>query len=198
VVDDKAGRDGLLVGEPLLAEIAEEPVGERRRVAEAELLDRLRRDPAAREVCGRGLARLGPAQRLAEVEVRRLVRGEEPLLVLALLRRAPRQLDAGALREDAERLDRLEPLLLLEPGERIPRRATPEALEGPSLRIDVERGRLLRVEGADANVTPTRALQRDLLADQLDEVDPLLDEVEVAGRVSGAPTRPGRTAPRTC
>jgi hypothetical protein len=38
------------------------------------------------------------------------------------------------------------------------------------------------VERAEPDVRAAGAAQRDALADQLDEVDPLLDEVEVARR----------------
>jgi hypothetical protein len=124
--------------------------------------------------------------------VRGVVDGEQALLVLALLRRAPRQLDAGALGEDAQRLDRLEPVLLLQPGERITRLPTSEAAVGPAFWIDVEGRRLLVVERAQPGVRPPGAAQLDpALLDELDEVDTLLDEVEVARRFSDAPTRPG-------
>src|SRR5207249_6347828 len=134
-----------------------EPVGPIRGVAEAEALDGLGPDPATFEVRGDLAPALGPAERLPEVKVRCVVRGEEPLLEVTLGGVAPGgQLHAGPLGQNPERLEGLEAVLLLQPGEDIAIARAPEAVVTAAVGIDLERRRLLGVEGAESLVDATR------------------------------------------
>src|SRR5262249_30689095 len=124
--------------------------------------------------------RLCQAERLAEVEVRCLMRGQESLLGLALLRGAPGQLDARTLGECPQRLGRAQAVLFFEEGEDISRLTAPEAAIAAPLGVDVERGLLFGRERTQARVRAARPPQLDpVLFDDLGEVDTLLDEVEV-------------------
>jgi len=69
--------------------------------------------------------------------------------------------------------------LLLEPGEGVAVAGAAEAVVAPAIGVDLERRRLLRVERAETLVEPTGLLERDPLADQLNDVDALFDEIEV-------------------
>src|SRR5262249_55974705 len=62
--------------------------------------------------------------------------------------------------------------------ERVAAGATTEAVEEPSLRIDVERGCLLAVKRAQPDEAPTARLERDVLRDQRDQVGAALDLVK--------------------
>ena len=122
------------------------------------------------------------SERLPEVEVGGVIGREEAPLALDLFRDAPRRkLDAPALRQDLQGLRRLETVLLLEPGEDVPAFAAPEALVRATVRIDVKGRRLLTVEGTEADEAAARLLQAHALADQLDDIDALFDEIEVPG-----------------
>src|SRR4029077_9556699 len=123
--------------------------------------------------------------RLPEVEERRVVGRQQALLAVAIRRVAPRgQLDARAVCKDPERFHRLEAVLLLEPGEDIARLATSETVIGAAIRVDLERWRLLRMEGAEPFEHPSGLPQSHPLADELRDVDAFLDEVEITGHRS--------------
>src|SRR5207249_2751750 len=109
----------LVLAEPLLPQVGEEAAPLVRGIADAEGVDRLGRDAALAEVFRHGLAAWRAAQGLAEVERRRVVGLKQPIFELALLGRAARQLDTGAIGEFLERFRRRKTSLLFEPGENI-------------------------------------------------------------------------------
>src|SRR5439155_3069082 len=124
-----SGADRLVVAVALLPKVRKEPVGPIRGVAQTEALDGLGPDPATFEVRGDLAPALGPAERLPEVKVRGVVRGEEPLLEVTLGGVAPGgQLDAGPLGQDPERLEGLEAVLRTHPGEALAIERAPNAM----------------------------------------------------------------------
>ena len=153
-----------------------QPVARTGRVAEAELLDRLRRDAALGEL--RARARAGRRRELlAEVRRRDLVHLEQRL---AQRRVAPRvvavalgrlgQRDAELLREHPHRVLEADLLVQLEELEDVAADAAAEAVEEPLVGIDVERRRLLGVKRTAALVRRARALQRHVLLHDLHDV----------------------------
>lgn len=85
------------------------------------------------------------------------------------------QLDARAVGELAQRLGEGLALELHHELEDVPRGLAAEAVEELPLRVHVERRRLLRVEGAEALEARARALEHDVLADELHDVRALAD-----------------------
>src|SRR5207245_4639859 len=133
------GRDGLLLREALLPEIRKEPVELIRRVAEPEPLHGLGLDAPSADIGRDRLSRRRPPEGLAEIEVGGVVRREQTLLALLLLRRAPaRELDAGPLGERPQGLGGRKAVLLLEPGEDVALLATAKTVVGTPVGIDVE------------------------------------------------------------
>jgi len=184
-LDDETRREDLLVRVALLPQIGQQPVGKVGRVCDTELLDRLLVDPPPGDVLRRGLALGRAAEGLAEVEVRGLMRGEEPLLALALSGwAAAGELDAGLFGEHLQGLGLVEAVDLDQPVEDITPFSTSETMERPPIRIDAERWRLLGVERAEAAVRAPGLAQVHALAHELDDVHALLDEVEITGHDS--------------
>src|SRR5439155_14600614 len=123
-------------------------------------------------------SRRRPPEGLAEIEVGGVVRRQQTLLALLLLRRAPAgELDASPLGERPQGLCGREAVLLLQPGKDIALLATSKTVVGTPVGIDVECRRLLGVEGAYPDVRAAGLLDRDSLADELDDADALFDGV---------------------
>src|SRR3954471_4713513 len=93
----------------------------------------------------------------------------------ALARRRPVDLEAGLGRGRAQRLGEGRAIALHHEAEDVPAEAAPEAVPRLAGRGDDERGRLLPVEGAQALVRGSRLLQRDGLADDVDDPQLALD-----------------------
>ena len=85
------------------------------------------------------------------------------------------ELDAGALRQAAQRLGEVDRVALHDEVEDVAAPAAAEALPGLARRRDRERRRLLAVERAQALEGGAGLAQLNGLADQVDEVDLLLD-----------------------
>ena len=85
------------------------------------------------------------------------------------------ELNAGALRQPAERLGKVDRVALHDEVEDVAAAAAAEALPALARGRDRERRRLLAVERAQALVRGARLAQLHGLADQIDEVDLLLD-----------------------
>ena len=131
--------DGFLFRKALLPEIRKEPVELIRGVAEPEPLDGLGLDASSADVGRDRFSRRRPPEGLAEIEVGGVVRRQQTLLALLLLRRAPAgELDAGPLGERPQGLCGREAVLLLEPGEDIALLATAKTVVGTPVGIDVE------------------------------------------------------------
>src|SRR5439155_18772742 len=152
VLEDQPGRDALVLAETFLLQVGKEAAALVRGVADPEGVDRLLGDTALGQVLRHGLSPRRAPERLAEVEGSRVVRLKQPVLELALLRCASRQLDAGTLRELRERFRWGQAPLLLQPGEHIASFTTTKALVCPALGVDVERRSLLEVKRAEANI----------------------------------------------
>jgi len=145
------------------------------RVAQQEALAGLEREPAALEVAARGEPGGLLHQERVVVERRRLVDAEQA--IARLLARGVGRLEAhaGAPREGAERLSKLDVVALHDEREGIPAGAAAETLPGLGLGEDVERGCLLRVEGTERAIAPPGPLEPHRTADQIDQVDAGLD-----------------------
>ena len=158
------------------------------REAEGEALDRLARQPALGDVASPVVAR-GHVQQDVGVEGRGLlVEGEDALarLVAAgIAHDAALEGHAGARRELFEGVGEVEPLGLDQPGEGVALLAATEADVVAALGVDVERGRPLGVEGAQALPVLAGALQLHLRADQFEDIDALadLDDVTALGHL---------------
>ena len=83
--------------------------------------------------------------------------------------------DAGLPREALDRVDEVEVLQLPHERDRVTRRLAAEAAVQAHLGVHVERRRLLLVERAQAPVAAPDLLQRELLADERDDVGRLPD-----------------------
>ena len=172
----------------LRAEIVREPVPPRRRVADAERLERVvdrrgrpRHEPAPRELVERVLAERVLAELLL-VEVRGdLVGVVEVVLLFAEPILQPRlgaailfDRDPRALGERAHGLREGRPLELHHEVDHAPRLFAAEAVEKPAIGVHVEARRLLLVKGAEPHERSPAALQRrDALLDDRDDVGPV-------------------------
>ena len=76
--------------------------------------------------------------------------------------------------------------------ERVAALAAAEAVEDPAVGIDLERRRLLVVEGTEALEAAAGLLERDVPADELDEVGAIADRLE---RLFGDPAHARRALP---
>ncbi len=95
----------------------------------------------------------------------------------------PLQLYAVALGEQLDRLLEREALGRLDEPDRIARLATAEAVVELVLGVDRERGCALVVEGAEAGIARAHAPQVRAGADELQDVDGLLDALDRVLRV---------------
>ena len=166
--------------QPLREALFEEPrlqsFTRRGREPQAELLDRLRRDVAPGE--------LGPRPRagrrrelLAEVRRRDLVDLQQrlaqrgiPAGIVATALAWLGQGHADLLREHPHGVLKTDLLVQLEELEHVAAGAASEAVEEPLFRMHLKRRRLLGVERAEPLVRRPRALQRDVLLHNLQDV----------------------------
>ena len=108
------------------------------------------------------------------------------------------QLDPGTLGEDLQGAGEVDPLDPLDEGEDVAPLVAAVAVKHLPLLADREARGLLRVEGAEADVLGARAVQRDVTADHIEDVEPGLDlgDGVSAHRVSGRQPRPGSASCR--
>jgi hypothetical protein len=164
---------------PLRAEVTKQVVPAGRRVAEPEGLGRGGRDASRGEVLAHGPALRRGEPRLEEARGGS-VRGEERLPLRLGPARLGRQVvggqrDAGAAGKRAGRLREAHPLAAHEEVEGGPAGSAAEAVEETPCLVHRERRGLLLVERAEPLPPRARLLERDLLADHLDDVRPLAD-----------------------
>ena len=175
---DEPGGDRLLVAEPATAQVAHQrlavagrethPEGRGRGLVEPALVQELPRDHGVGAGQLLGVELLGDLVRLDQSAAGRSARSYG--LVVAVL---ATQLDAELVGEPLDGLGEGEPVDLHEEGDDVTALAAAEAVEELAGRVDVERRRLLVVEGAQALERPaTRALERDVARHHV--VDPRL------------------------
>ncbi len=99
----------------------------------------------------------------------------QPLAARVLATRPFAELNPRPGCEPSQRLGEVDRVALHDKVEEVTAAAAAKALPRLARRSDGERRRLLAVEGAQALVGRTRLAQLDTLADQVDEVDLLLD-----------------------
>src|SRR5207253_5131404 len=138
--------------------------------------DRHRADASALEIVA-GFLGVGMSQRLL-VEERRLLHELAKLgspLAGAIAGQTRLELDPGPRREGLERLGELEILRLHDKAEDVAVCAAAKAMVVTLIRKDDERRRLLGMERAQPFVRPSGLLQRDPLANDVDDVETGLD-----------------------
>jgi len=191
-----AGRLAQLRRDALAAQHADGEVPAVRREADLEALPVLGRETARREI--RSPRAIGAQQLAAIARLQQLVGLVDPLgdARFAATRFGDR--DPAVACEAADRLEEAEALGLLHEVEDVSAFVTAEAVERAPVRIHVERGRLLVMEGAEPLVAPARALEGDATPDELDHVDAvanLLDDL-VGNPAHGRPPNPNQRAIR--
>ena len=175
-LDQQPGGHQLIPGEVALCKVALQGVPAFEAVAELEHLDRVSVQSAGGQVGASGLRLLRVEEGVVEVGGGGLVRLEQPLLSLVLLGvPALAEADARPLSEQSQRLAELD---VVPPHHEVKHvaaaAARAEAVPGLAVRCDRERGGLLVMKWTARLEVAPGALQRDGLADQLDNVDAAL------------------------
>ena len=179
VLEGQPGALDLLLRQPPALEVDREAVPALGGPAQGEALHRLQAHPAPAEV----LPRLGPFGGPQEEVVEPgagLVQGVRRRLGLGVGAGglALGEAHPGPVGQLAQGLAEVQPLRLLHPGEDVPALGAAEAVVGAAVGVDVEGGRLLLVEGAQALEAAPGLLQRHRAGDEIDDVDALLDLVD--------------------
>ena len=182
---DQPGRHQLRLGEPAPAQVPHERVPPLRREADPEVGCRGPVEPALRQERSPGCG-FGRAELLAVELLGHLVRLDEPAALARLLARTRcaallvPQLDADLAGQVLDRLGEPEPVDLLHEVDDVAALAATEAVVPAHLRADVEGGRALVVERAQAlHRSHARGLQGDVLPDDLVDVGALADGLHV-------------------
>jgi len=182
-------------GDALRLECRGERVPAVGREADAEALRGGDIDAAAGEIRARALARRAD-QLGAVVALRgggRLAHAAEETGLAGVV--ALGDLDAALRGQRAHGLGEAQVFVLHQERERVPTTVAAEAVEDLPLRMDVEGGRLLVVEGAEALEAATGLAERDVTADEIDDVDAGSDRFDrllgdpahaLASRVAGS------------
>ena len=169
LVDGGAGLAGHVPGEGVLRGAA--GGGE----ADPELAGKRLPDFAITEQVAPGLAGGGRPQHVLVIRLRLGVEldGSAPAPAGAAGgARTALEFDTGPVGEHLEGLPEVDALDLLDEFEEIPALVTAVAVPDLALRADRERRRLLGVEGTEPRQLPSRTVERDVPADDLDEVQP--------------------------